>query len=141
VTETITLDGRKFSVTQSRTAEQKAFILAALLQAGAPEVFDAGVKRTPAQLAEALLTQILVSGKNHTILAGCFTEEGKVWSRKEADENAARFAAITNVEETNTMRSSIVALVIGFVPGTLRAGAQRSPLKKMWRWAWPASTS
>lgn len=146
MTELITLDGRKFSVTESRTAKQKAYFRGHLRQAGAAVLSDVdGVKRTPEQLAEDLLTQILVSGTNHKILAGALTEDGKVWSREEADRNAVRFAEITSVEETDAMRSFIVSLVIGFVPGLLR-GAQRSPLQRMWRrarsWisAWSAAT-
>src|SRR5712664_4231995 len=115
--ETITLDGRKFrSISQSLTANQDDYILAHLRLAGAIEVMSDldGVKRTQEQRAEDLLTRILLSGRTHQILAGCLTEDGKVWSRAEADANAERFAEITDVEEKTAMRSSIVKFVIGF---------------------------
>ncbi len=115
--ETITLDGRKFtSITQSLTANQDDYILAHLRLAGAVEVLSDldGVKRTQEQRAEDLLTKILLSGRTHHILAGCLTEDGKVWNRAEAEANAARFSGITDVEEKTAMRSSIVKFVIGF---------------------------
>jgi hypothetical protein len=115
--DTITLDCRKFTgIAQSLTANQDDYILAHLRLAGAVEVLSDldGVQRTKEKRAEDLLTQILLSGRTHHILAGCLTEDGKVWSRAEADRNAARFAAITDVTEKTEMRSSIVKFVIGF---------------------------
>jgi hypothetical protein len=115
--EDITLDGRKFhSVTEALTANQDDYILAHLRKAGAIEVMSDldGITRTKEQRAEDLLTQILLSGRTHQILAGCLTEDGKTWNRADADANAARFAAITDVDEKINMRKSIVGFVIGF---------------------------
>jgi hypothetical protein len=115
--EEVTLDGRKFhAISQSLAANQDDYILAHLRLAGAIEVLNGidGVKRTEEERAEDLLTQILVSGKTHKLLAGMLTEDGKVWSREEADRNAARFAAIRDVDEKIVMRNSIVEFVIGF---------------------------
>lgn len=115
--DTITLDGRKFAgISQSLTANQDDYLLAHLRLAGAIEVLSDldGVKRSKEKRAEDLLTQILLSGRTHHILAGCLTEEGKTWSRAEADANAARFAGITDVAEKIAMRQSIVKFVIGF---------------------------
>lgn len=115
--ELITLDGRKFAgISQALTANQDDYILAHLRLAGAIEVLSDldGVTRTKEQRAEDLLTQILLSGRTHHILAGCLTEEGKTWTRKEADANAARFAALTDIADKTAMRSSIVGFVIGF---------------------------
>jgi hypothetical protein len=115
--ETITLDGRKFQgISQALTANQDDYILAHLRLAGAIEVLSDldSVQRSKEKRAEDLLTQILLSGRTHHILAGCLTEEGKVWSRKEADANAARFAGITDLAEKTAMRNSIVSFVIGF---------------------------
>lgn len=114
---TIKLDGRQFSgITQSLTANQDDYILAHLRLAGAIEVLSDldGMRRTAEKRAEDLLTHILLSGRAQFILAGCLTEEGKVWSRAEADANAARFSQITDEEEKIAMRSSIVKFVIGF---------------------------
>jgi hypothetical protein len=115
--ESITLDGRKFfSITQSLTANQDDYILAHLRLSGAIEVLSDldGKTRTKEQRAEDLLTQILLSGRTHQILAGMLTEDGKVWSRASADANAARFAGISDFDEKNAMRSVIVTFVIGF---------------------------
>jgi len=115
--ESITLDGRKFnSITQSVTANQDDYILAHLRLAGALEVLDDldGKTRTKEKRAEDLLTQILLSGKLHSILAGCLTEDGKTWSRADADANAARFAQITDQQDKIHMRQFIVGFVINF---------------------------
>lgn len=133
--ETITLDGRKFhSITQALTANQDDYILAHLRLAGAIEVLDDldGVKRTKEQRAEDLLTRILLSGRKHHLLAGCLTEDGKTWNRKDADANAARFEAITELEEKLEMRKRIVEFVIGFFslgepsPGSSRKSSSQS---------------
>jgi hypothetical protein len=111
--ETLTLDGRKFrSNMQGAPASQTDYVIEHLRAAGAVEVVNDldGVKRTPEKRAEDLLTRILLSGKNH-ILAGCLTEEGKVWNRKDADANAERFAAITDVLEKAEMQKSMETFV------------------------------
>lgn len=117
ISKEITLDGRQFTgITQALTANQDDYILAHLRLAGAIEVLSDldGVKRDKEQRAEDLLTRILLSGRTHHILAGCLTEDGKVWSRLSADANAARFSALTDVDEKVAMRKSIVEFVIGF---------------------------
>ena len=63
--------------------------------------------RTKEQIAIDLVTQILASGWICYILAGCLTEDGKVWSRADADANAARFAEITDAREKTAMQSEI----------------------------------
>src|SRR5260370_1438267 len=115
--DSITLDVRKFTgISQALPANQDDYILAHLRLAGAVEVMSDldGVVRTDEKRADDLLTRILLSGKTHHILAGCLTEEGKVWNRKDADANAARFAELTNVAEKKAMRSSIVGFVVDF---------------------------
>lgn len=115
--ETITLDGRRFiGTTQQLTANQDDYILAHLRLAGAIEVLGDldGKTRQREKRAEELLTQIMLTGRTYHILAGCLAEAGKPWSRPEADANAARFAAITDTDEKNLMRASIVRFVIGF---------------------------
>jgi hypothetical protein len=112
--ETITLDGRIFhGMTQPLAAHQDDYILAHLRLAGAIDVAS-NLQRSKEKRAEDLLTQILLSGQTHHILAGCLTEDGRVWDRKYADANAARFAAITDIAEKTAMRSFIVRFVIGF---------------------------
>src|SRR5260370_1434952 len=118
--ETITLDGRRFNGFSHApfAATQVDYVLAHFRLAGdAVKVFNDldGVQRTKERRLEDLLTQILLSGRTYYILAGILTEEGKVWSRAEADANAARFAAITDLEEKKAMRDSIMRFVIGFV--------------------------
>ena len=123
--KTITLDGRKFTgVSQSLTANQDAYIEGHLRLAGALEVLNDldGVTRTKERLAADLVTQILLSGRKSYILAGCLTEDGKVWSRADADANAARFAAISDAEAKAAMQSSIVEVVIGFASARWHIG-------------------
>jgi hypothetical protein len=115
--DTLNLDGRKFhSISQSLTANQDDYILGHLRLAGAIEVLEDldGTKRSDEQRAQDLLTKILLSGRTHNILAGCLTEEGKTWSRKDADANAEKFGAITDEDEKVEMRRAIVGVVLGF---------------------------
>jgi hypothetical protein len=114
--ETITLDGRKFTCMQALAANRDDYIIAHLRLAGAIDVLHDldGVKRTQEMRSDDLLTHIFLSGRTHHILAGCLTEEGKVWNRAEADANAARFAGITDTEEKLAMGKFIVEFVIGF---------------------------
>jgi hypothetical protein len=129
--EIITLDGRKFHCDpQDHTASQDSYILAHLRLAGAIEVLNdlEGIERSPEKRAEELLTQILLSGRTHFILAGYLTEAGKDWCRSAADVNAARFAAITDVLEKAEMWKSIEAFVTALllVRGALSETLQRS---------------
>lgn len=115
--ETYQLDGREFrGVSQALTANQDDYILAHLRLAGAVDILHEvdGIKRTQERRAEDLLTAILLSGRTHHILAGCLTEVGKVWNRKDADANAIRFSGLTEPEEKTRMRNSLVGFVIGF---------------------------
>jgi hypothetical protein len=112
----ITLDGRKFTGMQALAANQDDYIIAHLRLAGAVEVLHDldGKELTDEKRMEGFLTQLLLAGRAHHILAGCLTEDGKVWNRAEADANAVRFAAITDVSEKTEMRTIIVKFIIGF---------------------------
>ncbi len=114
---TISLDGRKFvGVMQDISSLQHDYIQAHVRLAGAVEILGDldGVTRTKEKRAEDLLTQILLRGQKAPILAGCLTEEGKVWTPAEADRNAARFQALTDPEEIREMTARIVEFVISF---------------------------
>jgi hypothetical protein len=115
--ETITLAGRKFTgISQSLTANQDDYIIGHMRRAGVLDVLVQanGKQLTEEERGEELLTSILLSGRTQQILAGCLTEEGKVWNRADADRNAAAFAEITDEKEKTLMRSAIVRFVIGF---------------------------
>ena len=117
MTATIKLAGRVFTgVTQSISSNQYDYIQAHVRRAGAVEILTEldGIERTQEKRAEDLLTQILLRGEKAPILAGCLTEEGKVWNRAEADRNAARFEAITDPAEITEMNVRIVEFVINF---------------------------
>jgi hypothetical protein len=133
----ITLGGRKFSSMQALAADQDDYILAHLRLAGAIEVLHDldGKERTEETRAEDLLTRILLAGRAHHILAGCYTEEGKLWSRTAADANAALFAAITDVSEKTEMRTAVEKFVIGFfavreTPPEISTRSRKDPTKK-----------
>jgi hypothetical protein len=109
----VTIDGRKFhGVNQELSAAQDDYIMGHLRLAGALELVLSDKK--PESTAEALLTQIMVSGRTHYILAGCLTEDGKKWTHEEAAKNAEVFGSITNNDDKTQMRTAIVGFVVGF---------------------------
>jgi hypothetical protein len=115
--ETIKLDGREFhGITQSLSASQDDYILGHLRAAGALEIIGDldGKKRTSRKRAEDLLTAVMLAGRTYHVIAGCLTENGKKWTREEAERNAAQFAEITDEEEKQGMRVAITRFVIGF---------------------------
>jgi hypothetical protein len=115
--EAITIGGKKFLGTdESLPAVQDEFILARLRRCGAMDVLTGndGVKRSPEQRSEALLSAIMLAGETCFVLAGCLTEEGKKWNRADALANAMMFGEITDPEEKLAMRHGIVQFVIGF---------------------------
>jgi hypothetical protein len=110
----IVIGGRKFQgVTQELSAAQDDYLIGQLRLAGALELVLSASKN-PESTAEALLTQIMVSGRAHYVLAGCLTEAGKHWTHEDAVRNAAAFAAVTNNEDKAAMRTATVGFVVGF---------------------------
>ena len=109
------LDGRKFAP-RSPTADQGEYTEHHLRLAGVLDVAN-DPSRTKEQIANELVTQILLSGRKSYVLAGRLTEDGKVWSRTEADANAARFAGITDAREKAAMQSCLVEFVRSFFLG------------------------
>jgi hypothetical protein len=134
--EAIRIDGRDFEgVSQELSAAQDDYIIGQLRLAGALEILAAPQTHAPnglssrpqarsaavegpavsaEALAEALLTQILISGRAAQVLAGCLTESGKKWSAPEADRNAAIFSAITDPTQKLAMREALIGFVTGF---------------------------
>jgi len=132
----IHIDGRDFEgVSQELSAAQDDYIIGQLRLAGALEILAAPQTHAPnglssrpqarsaavegpavsaEDLAEALLTQILISGRAAQVLAGCLTESGKQWSTQEAEHNAAIFSAVTDAAEKVAMRAQLVGFVLGF---------------------------
>lgn len=111
----ITLDGRKFiGPPEDIPADQEGYVLGHLRHINAMEIVHGpdAVKHTKEKNAEDLLDLLLISGGTFRILAGLLTEDGRVWNPKDADVNAVRFAAITDVEEKSVMRSYITEFVI-----------------------------
>ena len=110
----ITIGGRKFhGVTQELCAAQDDYLIGQLRLAGALELVTSA-ETNPEATAEALLTQIMISGRSPYVLAGCLTEDGKQWTFEEASRNAAAFAAITNPEDKRAMNAAIVGFVVSF---------------------------
>lgn len=111
----ITIEGRKFhGVNQELSAAQDDYLIGQLRLAGALDLLLAAEKNPTENTADVLLTQIIVSGRSSHVLAGCLTEAGKKWSFEEATRNANTFAAITNAEDKQAMRTAIVGFVVGF---------------------------
>ncbi len=112
--DVITICGRQFhGITQELSAAQDDYLVGQLRLAGALELLLAFEKQ-PDQTAEALLTQIMVSGRGPQVLAGCLTEVGKKWTFDEAKRNAETFAAVTEAADKQAMRSATVGFVVGF---------------------------
>ena len=115
MTATTMLDGRQFTaIWHARfTANQEDYVTGHLRLAGAVEILHDldGEKRTEEQRAEALHTQILLSGRTPYILAGCLTEEGTTWNRMEADRNAERFGEIIDVSEKLALQKLLVTFI------------------------------
>jgi len=131
-TQPIKIDGRQFhGITQELSAAQDDYLIGQLRLAGALELLLAAQKNPEEHKAEALLTQILVSGRAPQILAGCLTEDGKKWTHAEAERNATVFAAVTNAEDKQSMRGAIVGFVVGFfqyATAFARTSPKSSPL-------------
>jgi hypothetical protein len=109
----ITINGRQFhGVSQELSAAQDDYLIGQLRLAGALNLLLD--EKNPAATSEALLTQIMVSGRAAHILAGCLTEQGKQWTFEEATRNAAAFSAVTNLEDKRAMNTAIVGFVVGF---------------------------
>jgi hypothetical protein len=113
-TDSITIGGRKFhGVGQELSAAQDDYLIGHIRLAGALDLVLAAT-RDPETTAEALLTQIMISGRSPYILAGCLTEEGKQWTYEEAKHNAEFFAVVTNNDDKLAMRTAMVGFVVGF---------------------------
>ena len=122
-TDTITIDGRKFvSVVRHFVPTQEDYLMGQLRLAGAAGALRA--HQDPDLKAEALLTQLRVSGRLFDVLAACLTECGKSWNIEEAARNAVRFALITNPLEKETMREATVNFVVRFFKLPLYAASR-----------------
>ena len=110
----ITLGGRKFAGI-ARSADQDEYIAHQLRVARVIEPDPEADTRPKERRADDLVTQILLAGRKSYILAGCLTEVGKMWSRPEAEANAARFAGITDPSEKAAMHSFLVEFAINFL--------------------------
>ncbi len=114
---TITLDGRTFDATaQLRTHEQREYLEYQLWRAGVIEIpNDLGhVTRAKERSAEDAVTAILFSGRKSYVLAGCLTEQGRLWNRYDADANATRFEQITDATEKAAMQSFLAEFAADF---------------------------
>ncbi len=112
----ITIDSRQFHgvTNEELSAAQDDYIVGQLRLAGAIEAFFAAAENPDDANAEALLTQLMVSGRSSQLLAGCLTEVGKRWTIEEAQRNAERFATTTKPEDKTAMRTAIVGFVLCF---------------------------
>jgi len=120
--DTITIANRQFrGVTQDLSAAQDDYLIGHLRLAGAMGVLAptaTGAAPAPEERAEALLTQILVSGRAAYVLAGCLTEirEGAPvpWTAEEANRNALWFAGLTDPDAKRALRDALIGFVLGF---------------------------
>jgi len=101
----MTLDGRKFhGVTDAMASVQDDYIMTQLRRSGATDVLmgiEASTDEERAARSREMFDRIVESGRKYRLLAGLLIEEGKTWNQEEAEKNAARFAAITDTEESS----------------------------------------
>ena len=113
--QVITIAGRQFyGVTQELSAAQDDYLIGQLRKAGALELVLSADPAKAEQTAEALLTQIMISGKSPEVLAGVLTEIGKTWTFEEAQKNAKLFAEVRDIDSKREMRTATVGFVVGF---------------------------
>jgi hypothetical protein len=111
----ITIAGRQFhGVSQELSAAQDDYLIGQLRKAGALELVLSADPQKAEQTAEALLTQIMISGKSPEVLAGVLTEVGKKWTFEDAQKNAQVFAEVTDIDSKREMRTATVGFVVGF---------------------------
>jgi len=111
----ITIAGRQFhGVTQELSAAQDDYLMGQLRLAGALEIVLDADKGDAERTAEALLTQIMISGRGAYVLAGVLTEVGKDWTFDQAAHNAKTFAEVRSVEDKQAMRAAMVGFVVSF---------------------------
>lgn len=114
------LDGREFSpVDRSITAAQNDFIQSHLTLAGVTDLLVeltqiSDEKEREATLRREFLTRILVSGQKSFLIAGCFVEVGKKWTRVEANRNAAIFDELTDPDDIATMQTTLALVLLDF---------------------------
>jgi hypothetical protein len=124
----VKLDGREFEgLTQSLTARQNDYITVNLRLSGASEILatfeQTDSPETRAAKAESCVNRILESGRKYKIIAGMLTEQGKKWTREQADKNAEIFGDLRDTDEQRTMNSELLAMIVGF----FRFGEVSSP--------------
>jgi hypothetical protein len=111
----IRIGGREFhGVTQELSAAQDDYLVGQLRKAGALELVLSADPKNADHTAEALLTQIMISGRGPQVLAGVLTEVGKKWTFEDAARNAELFSQITDIDSKREMRTAIVGFVVGF---------------------------
>jgi hypothetical protein len=118
--KTLKLDGRDFvGISQALTAAQDDYIIGHLRAAGARQPLAALLAATTeidkAEAGEALLTQIMISGRLHAVMAGVLTEVGKKWTFAEAERNTAVFRDLTDQDEKVALRQELMFFVANFI--------------------------
>jgi hypothetical protein len=114
------LDGREFSpVDRSITAAQNDYIQVHLTLAGVTDLLVeltqiADEHEREAKLKREFLTRIIVSGQKPFLIAGCYTETGKKWSRDEANRNAKIFDELTEEADIVTMQTTLALVLLDF---------------------------
>ena len=118
----IRLCGREFSpIGQNVSARQDDYLMGHLRRAGVVDVILEMKDAEAEEKSSELLTRILLSGRAPFILAGALTEAGKKWTHEDAERNAEAFAETNDPGDKATMRSSMVAFVLGFFPSAPRS--------------------
>jgi hypothetical protein len=113
--DTIVIAGLTFhGVSQELPAAQDHYLIGQLRLAGCIDFLMNAKGGTAEEVAEGLLTRLLVSGHASQVLAGCLTEDGKKWSVASAEANAEMFDQVKDPESKRAMRDALLCFVLGF---------------------------
>lgn len=107
----IPLGGKYFVPTEHTTARQDGWMVVQMADAGldqfAGRTLDEATSRD-------LVLAALRSGKTWHLLAGLLVESGKAWTPQIAEENAAFFAELSDLESKRAMDEAFLGLLAGF---------------------------
>lgn len=113
----LTLSGRVFRKARTTTIDQDAYVMKRMREFGLVEMastFDP-VKDELDDFSQQLLMAAFETGKLYEVLAGVLIEEGVVWSRAVAKQNAEFFATLTDKDDKAQLFSSIASVLVDFL--------------------------
>lgn len=112
----ITVQGRKFLAVNDTTFEQDIYIMQLLEESGLQKLaaeFDI-TKDDISDVSTKVIVTAFSTGKLFELVAASVEEIGVVWSVEQAKLNAIFFRQLTDPQDKAALKSSIVAVILGF---------------------------